>query len=153
MLKNIDPVLNGELLYALRYMGHGDEMVLADANFPADTIARDTTVGVPIRLDGVDLISAAKAILSVLPLDSFVDAPVHHMQVVGEPGTLLEVHKEFQQTLQQCSDRAWPLGSLERYDFYARSRNAYVIVQTGERRSYADFLLTKGVIGVDGHVL
>ena len=80
MLKNINPLLNADLLYALRAMGHGDELVLVDANFPADSNAQQL-----IRLDGADLIEAAKAILSVFPLDSFVEHAVYRMEVVGNP--------------------------------------------------------------------
>ena len=153
MLINIDPLLNGELLYALRSMGHGDELALVDVNFPADSVGTDTVMGSPIRLDGTDIISVAKAIFSVFPLDSFVAAPAHHMQVVDQPERALDVHEEFQSAMKQYSGREWPLQSLERHEFYDRARNAYVVIVTGERRAYADFLMTKGAIGVDGQVL
>jgi L-fucose mutarotase len=153
MLINIDPLLNGELLYALRSMGHGDELALVDVNFPAESVAADTAMGSPIRLDGTDIIIAAKAIFTVFPLDSFVTAPTHHMQVVGQPERTLEVHEQFRSAMRQISGRDWPLQSLERHRFYDRARNAFVVIVTGERRSYADFLMTKGAIGVDGQTL
>ncbi|MCH2347700.1 MAG: hypothetical protein MK299_09985 [Pseudomonadales bacterium] len=153
MLINIDPLLNGELLYALRSMGHGDELALVDVNFPAESVAADTAMGSPIRLDGTDIIVAAKAIFSVFPLDSFVAAPTHHMQVVDQPERTLEVHEEFRSAMRQYSDRDWPLQSLERHEFYDRARNAFVVIVTGERRAYADFLMTKGAIGVEGQIL
>ena len=74
MLKNIDPLLNADILHALRAMGHGDEVVICDANFPADSVARKTALGRVLRLDGVDAPRAIRAVLSVLPLDSFVDS-------------------------------------------------------------------------------
>ena len=85
MLKNIDPLLTPDLLYILRAMGHGDDLVLVDCNFPADSVAQYTVSEELVRLDGADVVQAARAILSVYPLDTFVDAPVHRMEVVGEP--------------------------------------------------------------------
>ena len=90
MLKNLNPLLTPELLYVLRAMGHGDELVLADANFPAYSIAADTVYGDVIRLEGVNIVQAAEAILSVLPLDSFVDAPIQRMEIIGQPTELAD---------------------------------------------------------------
>ncbi len=85
MLKGLDPLLSADLLQVLRVMGHGDEITLCDANFPADAVARRTTSGRLIRLDGVDLNAALRAVLSVLPLDTFVPCAAHRMEVVGDP--------------------------------------------------------------------
>ena len=80
MLKSIDPLLNADVLYALRSMGHGDDLVICDTNFPADSVARQTVLGRLLRIDNVSAARAARAILSVLPLDSFVDKPASRME-------------------------------------------------------------------------
>ena len=111
MLKNLDPLLTPDLLYVLRAMGHGDVLTLVDSNFPADSVAATTVHGEPIRLDGVGIPEAARAILSVFPLDSFIEAPLQYMQVVGEPDTKLEVHQDLHQIALEGTDRDWKLGS------------------------------------------
>ena len=153
MLKNLDPQLTPDLLYVLRAMGHGDVLTLVDCNFPADSVAAETVHGEPIRLDGVGIPEAARAILSVFPLDSFVEAPIQHMQVVGEPETMLEIHREFQGIVQETSDRQWQMGSVERFAFYNQARETYAVVAAQERQPYGCFLLPKGVIGPDGNVV
>jgi L-fucose mutarotase len=146
MLKNLDPLLNADLLHALRAMGHGDELVLCDTNFPADAVARRTTLGRLLRIDGVDAARAARAILSVLPLDSFVDQPALRMEVVGQPGEIPPVQAELQAEIDRAEGRVWPMGSIERFAFYKRARQAYCVVATGERRFYGCFIFAKGVI-------
>src|SRR6478672_3802825 len=96
MLKSIDPMLNADVLRALRAMGHGDDIVLCDTNFPADSVARQTVIGKLLRIDNVTAARAARAILSVMPLDSFVDKPVLRMEVVGKPTEVLPVAAEVQ---------------------------------------------------------
>src|SRR5947209_16446749 len=96
MLKSIDPILNAEVLYALRAMGHGDDLVIVDTNFPADAVARQTVLGRLLRIDNLSAARAARAILSVLPLDSFVDHPVLTMQVVGKTDEIPPVQIEVQ---------------------------------------------------------
>ena len=150
MLKNLDPLLTPDLLYILRAMGHGDDLVLADCNFPADSVAHHTVSQQLIRLDGVDVPRAARAILSVYPLDTFVDAPVHRMQVVGEPDTVPEVQQEVQALVDEAAGRDCPMGSIERMEFYEHAKRAYAVVSTGERRGYGCFLLKKGIILPDG---
>src|SRR5213080_5096622 len=86
MLKSIDPILNADVLYALRAMGHGDDLVIVDTNFPADAVARQTVLGRLLRIDNVTAARAARAVLSVLPLDSFVEKPASRMEIVGQPG-------------------------------------------------------------------
>ncbi len=122
MLKNLNPLLTPELLYVLRAMGHGDELVLADCNFPSDSIAAQTTHGSLIRLDGNTVPDAADAILSVFPLDSFVDYPVLFMEVVGKPDEVLEVHQDLKKCLDRFSDRDWSMGSIESHAFYERAK-------------------------------
>lgn len=146
MLKNLDPLLNADLLHVLRAMGHGDDLVLADANFPADSIARTTVTGKLIRLDGVDVPKAATAILSVLPLDGFVDHPVRRMEVVGRPDYRPPVQEQMQQAIDRAEGKACPMGSIERFAFYEQAKKAYAVVATSEQRGYGCFLLKKGVI-------
>jgi len=146
MLKNIDPLLNADVLYALRAMGHGDELVLCDANFPADSVARQTVLGKVLRIDGVGTREAARAILSVMALDTAVDVAAHRMEVVGEPDNVLPVQQEVQLEINQAEGRERILGSIERFDFYDVARKAYCVIATGERRFYGCFIFKKGVI-------
>jgi len=146
MLKHIDPLLNADVLYALRAMGHGDELVLCDANFPADSVARQTVLGKVLRIDGVGTREAARAILSVMALDTAVDVAAHRMEVVGEPDNVLPVQQEVQLEINQAEGRERILGSIERFDFYDVARKAYCVIATGERRFYGCFIFKKGVI-------
>lgn len=153
MLKNINPLLNADLLYVLRAMGHGDELVLVDCNFPSTSVAADTVVEEPIELQGVDIPTAAQAILSVFPLDSFVDEAVLRMEVVGAPEELVECHRDMQRAMDAESPGRWKMGHIERHAFYERARNAFAVVAaSAERRPYGCFILTKGVIAADGTV-
>jgi L-fucose mutarotase len=149
MLKSINPLLNADVLYALRAMGHGDELVICDMNFPADAVARETVLGDLLRIENVTAAEAARAILSVMPLDSFVDQPALRMEIVGSPDELPAVQTEVQAEIDAAEGRSWPMGSVERFDFYERARNAYCVIQTGERRFYGCFILKKGVIPPD----
>jgi L-fucose mutarotase len=146
MLKSIDPLLDADLLWVLRSMGHGDDLVICDANFPAEQVAASTISGRHIRLGGVDCTRAARAILSVFPLDSFVDHPAQRMQVVGKPDEVTDVQREVQAEIDRAEGRSWPMGSIERFAFYDVARQAYAVVSTGERRFYGCFLFKKGVI-------
>ncbi|MFM9841921.1 MAG: RbsD/FucU family protein [Dongiaceae bacterium] len=141
MLKNIDPLLNADLLHVLAAMGHGDDIALVDRNFPATANARRL-----IRLGGIDVVAAGRAILSVFPLDSFVDHPVMRMQIVGKPDDVPPVQQDFQKVVDAAEGRAWPMGSMERFAFYEATRQAFAVVATGESRPYGCFLLKKGVI-------
>ncbi len=146
MLKNIDPLLNADVLYALRAMGHGDELILCDTNFPADSVARQTVLGRLLRIDGVSAAQATRAILSVLPLDTFVDHAALRMEVVGEPDQVPAVQAEVQREIERAEGKPWPMGSIERFAFYERARRAYCVVATGESRFYGCFVFIKGVI-------
>ena len=141
MLKGLDPLLGPDLLHVLAAMGHGDELVIADANFPAASLARRL-----VRLDGVDAPRALRAILSVLPLDTFTSRPAAVMAVVGDPGAVPEPVREFQAIVDAAAGRAVPLEALERFAFYERARAAFAVVATGERRPYGNILLVKGVV-------
>lgn len=149
MLKSIDPMLNADVLYALRSMGHGDELVIADTNFPSDSLARQTRLGHLLRIDNVSAARAVKAVLSVLPLDSFVDEPALRMQIVDNPNEILPVQSEVQAQIDAAEGHHLPLGSIERFAFYERAKNAYCVIQTGERRFYGCFVFIKGVIAPD----
>ena len=149
MLKGLDPRLNAELLFVLRAMGHGDALVLADANFPADQVARHTSYGQLLRMDNLSAAEAASAILSVLPLDTFVDDFALRMELVDQPQEVPPVQREVQAEIDRHEGRARPLLSIERFAFYDAARQAYAVVQTGERRFYGCFLFRKGVIPPD----
>ena len=146
MLKNIDPLLNADVLQALRAMGHGDELVLCDANFPADSVARQTVLGKVLRIDGVGTKEAARAILSVMALDTAVEVAAHRMEVVGEPDNVLPVQQEVQLEINRAEGRERIMGSIERFAFYDVARTAYCVIATGERRFYGCFVFKKGVI-------
>ena len=146
MLKGIDPLLNADVLQTLRAMGHGDDVVLCDTNFPADSVARSTVLGRLLRIDNVTAPRAARAVLSVMPLDSFVDAPALRMEVVGKPDELPPVQQEMQAEVDRAEGRSWPMGSIERFAFYERAKQAYAVIVTGERRFYGCFIFKKGVI-------
>ena len=143
MLKNIDPILSPRLLEALRAMGHGDEVCLVDANFPAESVGGTRPV---IRLDGISMNQAANAIFSVLPLDTFVEQPILRMEMVGQPQEVAPVQVEVLALARQHYDPALNFGSLERFAFYEAARKAFVVVATGDRRGYGCFLIKKGVI-------
>lgn len=146
MLKHLDPLLNADVLHALRAMGHGDELVVCDANFPADSVARSTVTGKLLRMDGVDAARAVRAVLSVLPLDTFVEAPAMRMEVVGDPHAMPMVQREAQAEVDAAEGRAVPFASIERHAFYARARRAYCVIATGETRGYGCFVFKKGVL-------
>jgi L-fucose mutarotase len=149
MLKGLDPILNADVLYALRSMGHGDDLIIADTNFPADSVARQTVLGDLLRIDYVTAGRAARAILSVMPLDAFVEKPALRMEIVGKPDEVPPVQAEGQHEIDAAEGRAWPMGTVERFAFYDLARKAYCVVQTGERRFYGCFVFKKGVIAPD----
>lgn len=138
MLIGLDPLLTPDLLHALAAMGHGDTIVLVDANYPATRGRR------LISLPGANVTQALRAVLSLLPLDTFVPDPAVVMQVVGEPNAVPDVVKEMNAALKDHG--AAPSKSIERHAFYAAAERAYAIVHTGERRFYGNIILTKGVI-------
>ena len=145
MLIGLDPLLGPELLHILRAMGHGDEIAVVDANFPALGNARRL-----VRIEGADTSRTLEAILSLMPLDSFVDSPANVMQVVGEPETITDTNRDFQAVVDRLSGFPDSLGRIERHQFYERARACFAIVATAERRLYGNIILTKGVIGPDG---
>lgn len=140
MLKGLDPLLGPELLSILRAMGHGDELVIADANFPSASIARRL-----VRADGLDADRVARAVLSVLPLDDYVPFAAARMQVVEDAAAVPPVCAAFAAELAAVGyDR--PLDVVERHAFYARAKDAFAVIVTGEIRLYGNLILKKGIV-------
>lgn len=140
MLLGLPALLTPELLHALASMGHGDEIVVVDANFPAASVGRHV-----LRAAGASSTEVLDAILRVLPLDTFVSPAAVTMEVVGDPRATPPTVVEFAATVAQRTGDARALGHLERQKFYERARGAYAVVQTGDTRPYANILLVKGV--------
>ncbi|WP_047390906.1 RbsD/FucU family protein [Chitinibacter sp. ZOR0017] len=145
MLKGIDPLLTPELLKVLAEMGHGDEIVLADANFTAATLAKGKPL---LHLAGAGMARTMEAIISLLPLDQDVAEPVAYMQVSHQPEgwrSALQRHV-IHQLVEQGHVQAQQVEAIERFAFYERVKQAYAIVLTGELQPYGNFILKKGVI-------
>lgn len=140
MLKGINPLLGPDLLRVLRAMGHGDEIAIVDANFPADANAARL-----VRMDGVSATAVAAAVLEVLPLDNFELDAAFRMIVTGAPEQVPPVVAEFQRLL-GGADYSRPIAGLERHAFYERTTRAYAVVATGETRLWGNLLLKKGAI-------
>ncbi len=149
MLKGIDPRLNADVLHVLRAMGHGDVLILADTNFPSDSVARATVTGQLLRMDNLTAAQAAQAILSVYPLDTFVDDFAGRMEVVGNPAEIPPVQQEVQAEIDAAEGRPRAMIGIERFAFYDMARKSYAVIQTGERRFYGCFMFRKGVIPPD----
>lgn len=141
MLRNINPILSPDLLHALRAMGHGDEIAIVDANFPAEASGPRC-----VRADGSSASDMLAAVLSVMPLESFVPDPALTMQVVGEPDAVPDAVADFQKIINEFADNPAPVKALERFSFYERAAGAFAVIQTGERRLYGNIILKKGVI-------
>ena len=141
MLKGIDPLLHGDLLKILDDMGHGDQLALVDRNYPAFASGRPV-----IRLGEVSILRAAQAILSVLPLDSFLDHSVERMEVDGDPVITTKVQDEFLALASAAEGRSLEYGVIPRLDFYERARGTYAVVHTLDSVPYGCFILHKGVV-------
>jgi L-fucose mutarotase len=146
MLKNIDPVVTAELLFVLMQMGHGDDIVLCDVNHPAVTIAKATTYGKLLDLSGVDIPRATQAVLSLMPLDTFVETPIMRMRVVGDPDGTVPIFAKMQTTVDACEKRSVTIGAYDRFDFYAAAKKSFAIIRTSDPGPYGCFILRKGVI-------
>ena len=141
MLIGVPDALTPDLLRHLKAMGHGDVLVIADANFPAEGLARRIE-----RLAGVTATEALRAILTLMPLDTYVDAPARTMEVVGDPDAVPEIVVEFQKVIDSTALTPAPVKAVERHAFYEIAKEAYCIVQTAERRFYGNIILSKGVV-------
>ncbi|RUU86560.1 MULTISPECIES: RbsD/FucU family protein [unclassified Mesorhizobium] len=148
MLKGINPLLNADVLQALRAMGHGDDLIIADTNFPSDSVARQTALGRVLRIDA-SAVQVVKAVLSLYPLDTFVDDSAARMEIVGKPDEIPPVQSEVQKEVDNAEGKSWPMIAVERYAFYERAKQAYCVIQTGERRFYGCFAFRKGVVPPD----
>lgn len=148
MLKGIDQRLSAEVVHVLMLMGHGDDLVLCDVNHPAATIAAETTHGRLIDMAGCDIPTAARAILSLMPLDSFVPAPVSRMQLVGDPEARMPVFDRMQAVLDQAEGRPVAMQALERFAFYAAAKRAFAIIRTSDSGPYGCFILKNGVVNL-----
>lgn len=146
MLKGIDQRLSAEIVHVLMLMGHGDDLVICDVNHPAATIAAETIYGRLIDMAGCDIPTGAAAILSLMPLDSFVAAPVRRMQVVGDPDGVVPIFAKMQAVVDRAEGQAIDIEPLERFAFYAAAKSAFAIIRTADSGPYGCFILKKGVI-------
>ncbi len=150
MLKNLNPLLTPDFLYVLAAMGHGDDIVLCDANFPAESVARSTAYGRPVRVAGANLPDVARAMLSVMPLDESADGPVSRMAVTGDPQSVPPVQREVQTLVDAAFGRPLAIVPVEHAAFYELAGHAYAVVATGEPRFWGCFVFRKGVVPPDG---
>jgi L-fucose mutarotase len=142
VLKGIPELIDPELLYVLASLGHGDDLAIVDRNYPAVSTGQRV-----VHLRGVDVVTAAEAILRLLvPVDTFVDEPVTRMEVVGDAEDIPEVQRAFLQVVSRAAGREVRMASLPRFDFYERVRRAFAVVATSEARPYGCFLITTGVV-------
>ncbi|MFN6925818.1 MAG: RbsD/FucU family protein [Tabrizicola sp.] len=146
MLKGIDQRLSAEVVHVLMLMGHGDDLVICDVNHPAASIARTTTHGRLIDMAGCDIPTAARTILGLMPLDTFVPSPVTRMQVVGDPDRQMPVFARMQAVIDAAEGRAVPMQALERFAFYETARRSFAISRTADSGPYGCFILKKGVV-------
>ena len=145
MLKGISPLIGPDLLATLHRMGHGDEIVLADADFPGESLNARV-----IRADGIKAADLLDAILPLFPLDTYVESPLIMMAPV--PGDTLdpEVEKRYREVVDRHVPETPPIQRIERFAFYERAKQAFVVVMTGETAKYGNIILKKGVTPVDG---
>jgi L-fucose mutarotase len=146
MLKHVPPFMDAELLWILAAMGHGDELAVVDRNFPAQSTADCTASGKLVPLAGLNAPEAVAGILELMPLDSFVDAPVAWMDPVDQPGAVLSVHADVLEACRQAEHRDVAHGVIERFAFYGAAKRCFAVVQTSENRPYGCFILKKGVV-------
>ena len=140
MLKNIHPLLSPDLLHTLASMGHGDDIAIVDANFPAESMGK-----ICLRLDGTLATDVLDAVLSLLPIDTFVDDPFRTMAAVGS-NEAPEIVGAFQQIINKQADNPALIKPVERFRFYEAAKQAFAVVLTGERRLYGNIILKKGVV-------
>ena len=144
MLKGISPMLSPELLKALAQMGHGDELVIADGNFPCHSYGKNAIV---IRADGHGVPEILDAIMQLLPLDTYVEKPVGLMEIVkGDTCPTPPIWEEYEKVLNKYEPEHHDIEYIERFAFYERAKDAYLIIATGEKAIYANILLKKGVV-------
>ncbi len=144
MLKNIPPILSPEMLKVLCEMGHSDRLVIADGNFPAASMGKDAIV---LRCDGHGVPELLDAILTVFPLDTYVEKPVNLMQVVAGDNVQTPIWETYKEIIARHDPRgAETIDCLERFAFYEETKKVYCIIATSESAQYANIMLQKGVI-------
>jgi L-fucose mutarotase len=146
MLKHVPAFMDAELLWVLAAMGHGDELAVVDRNFPARSVAMETQSGKLITLGGMDAPSAIAGILELMPLDSFVDAPLAWMDPSDQAGAVLSVHADVLNVCKRAEGRDVAYAVIERHQFYAAAKKCFAVVQNSENRPYGCFILKKGVV-------
>ncbi len=146
MLMGIDGLLDGQILKALCDMGHGDELAIVDSNYPAFSTAPSTVLGFPLKMLGANAPQAIRAVLSVMPLDSFEAHVAWRMEVVGDAEHLPAVQRDAQEEFDRLNDQTITMQGVERFEFYRRAKACYAVLVTGETRAYGCFILKKGVI-------
>lgn len=144
MLKGIPKILSPELLKVLCEMGHGDRIVIADGNFPAESMGKDSIV---IRMDGHGTCEILEAVLKVFPLDTYVEHPFNLMQVMKGDPVETPIWDKYKEIIKGADVRGEAVvGEIERFAFYEEARGAYAIIATGEEALYANIMLQKGVV-------
>lgn len=144
MLKGISPVISPDLLKALAEMGHGDELVIADGNFPCQSVGKNAVV---VRADGHGVPEILDAVLKLIPLDTYTEKPVALMEVVpGDTCGTPEIWGAYEDILNKYEPEHHEIDYTERFAFYERAKDAYLIIATGEKAIYANILLKKGVV-------
>ena len=144
MLKGIPKILSPELLKVLCEMGHSDRLVIADGNFPSESMGKNAKV---IRCDGHGVPELLEAILTVFPLDTYVETPVSLMQVVPGDNVETPIWDEYKEIVSRFDERGQKaIGQTERFAFYEETKTAYAIIATGESALYANIMLQKGVV-------
>lgn len=144
MLKGIPKILSPELLKVLCEMGHSDRLVIADGNFPVESVGKDAVV---IRMDGHGTCEILEAILQVFPLDTYVEHPMNLMQVMAGDPVETPIWERYEEIVKKADDRGEAvIGQIERFSFYEEARKAYAIIATGEGALYANIMLQKGVV-------
>uniref|UniRef100_A0A7C4LPU0 Fucose isomerase n=1 Tax=Schlesneria paludicola TaxID=360056 RepID=A0A7C4LPU0_9PLAN len=141
MLRGIPPILSPELMAVLMRMGHGDDLVLADGNFPAEAVGRRV-----VRADGHGVVPLLEAVLRFFPLDTFVEHPARVMRPVDPHAPEPAIWSDFRRAMAASESRPVPLLPVERFEFYELARSAYAVVATGETAVYANLILKKGVV-------
>ena len=144
MLKGIPEILSPELLKVLCEMGHSDRIVIADGNFPAESMGKNAVV---IRMDGHGIPELLEAVLQVFPLDTYVEKPVNLMQVMPGDTVKTSIWEEYRKIICAVDERGGQaIGEIERFKFYEEAKQAYAIIATGEKALYANVMLQKGVV-------
>ncbi|NKM27688.1 RbsD/FucU family protein [Rhizobium laguerreae] len=143
MLIGIDPILNADILFILRAMGHGDEIVIADGSFPAQTVAKRL-----VRMEAADLQRMLKAVLSVMPVDESEPDAVIGMEVIGEPDTIVPAHTLIQKELDVMKGEKVTLKRVKRFSFYERTKEAFAVIATGETLFYGNVIIRKGTVNL-----